>query len=168
MVAPEPNTALPLSEAAARLGITPDALRMRLRRGTAQGFKRGGRLFVYPDGETNAASERPSDRFGTEPADRRTGSTPRGSGRAAPRDDLGVVVEFQKIELDRVLRENERLNRRVEELLEELRHLREVQQREQILRQQDQTLRAQAQTLLEQMVGQMAGRLTLPAAPPKG
>lgn len=160
MSATEQGTALPLSEAAARFGITPDALRMRLRRGKVRGFKRDGRLFVYADAQANAASEPPDDRFGSEDG---PGPGPSQGGLAAARPardrDLGVVVEFQKVELDRVLRENERLNRRVDELLEELRHLREVQQREQILRQQDQTLRAQAQNILEQLVG----RLGLPA-----
>jgi hypothetical protein len=38
--------ALPLSEAAQKLGITPDALRMRWRRGKIGGFKRGRRVFI--------------------------------------------------------------------------------------------------------------------------
>ena len=37
---------LPLAVAAARLGIRPDALRMRINRGKIKGFKRGGRLFA--------------------------------------------------------------------------------------------------------------------------
>jgi len=166
MASTEPNTALPLNEVAERLGITPDALRMRLRRGKVRGFKRGGRLFVYLDDLTNAASEQGHGRFGTDAAGRRDAPVGRRpAGRPAQRAELAVVVEFQKIELDRILRENERLNRRIEDLLEELRHLREVQQREQILRQQDQNLQAQAQNILERLVGRVS--LPAPQVPPE-
>ena len=71
---------------------------------------------------------------------------------------MPLVIEFQKVELSRLLRDNTRLNRRLDQMMEELRHLREMQQREQVLRQQDQTLRQRAQTLIE--------RLT--ATPPAG
>jgi len=166
MAESEQNTALPLNEAAARFGITPDALRMRLRRGKVRGFKRDRRLFVYLDDLANIASEQHNGRCGTEDrADRDASAGRRGVGRPAQRSELAVVIEFQKIELNRIVRENERLNRRVEELLEELRHLREIQQREQILRQQDQTLRAQGQNILEQLIARLG--LPAPAAPPE-
>ena len=42
-----------LAEAAVRLGISPDAARKRLERGTLHGEKRGGRwrVFLGPDAE---------------------------------------------------------------------------------------------------------------------
>ncbi|RMD62082.1 MAG: hypothetical protein D6826_08280 [Alphaproteobacteria bacterium] len=64
---------------------------------------------------------------------------------------LDVVVEFQKVELDRLVHENERLNRRLDEQFAEMRHLRELLQREQVLRQQEQSLRQQLQEILEHL-----------------
>lgn len=43
--------AVALGDAAHRLGVTTDALRMRFRRGKIEGFRRDGRIFVFlPDG----------------------------------------------------------------------------------------------------------------------
>ena len=43
----DPETdAVPLAEAARRLGTTTDALRMRFRRGKIEGFRRAGRIFL--------------------------------------------------------------------------------------------------------------------------
>ncbi len=55
---------LTLVQAAAHLGITPNALRMRYRRGKVRGFKRGGRLFIELDDRTDRAeqTEQPSER----------------------------------------------------------------------------------------------------------
>ena len=53
--------------------------------------------------------------------------------------DLEVVVELQKAELDRLLRENAKLHERVIQLLS-------MQEREQILRQQMQTMLGHAST----------------------
>ena len=47
--------------------------------------------------------------------------------------DLNVVVELQRAELDRLLRENARLNERIQQLIG-------MQEREQVLRQQMQTM----------------------------
>jgi hypothetical protein len=168
--------ALPLAEAAARLKISTDALRMRINRGKVRGFKKGGRLYAVldeaPDQDQRTAhadteqtdsdrSEQARDRSPSfsdpdEPLDR----DPSSNGAAAPEPDeppLPLVVEFQKIELSRLLRDNSRLNKRVDQFMEELRHLREMQQREQVLRQQDQTLWQQTQAMIE--------RLTAPPAP---
>lgn len=163
--------ALPLAQAAARLGLTPDALRMRLRRGTARGFKREGRLFVYLSeraGEraepARASAERPrsdSERSESAGAARAQRETETGPGGVRG-ESLSVVIEFQKIELSRVLRENRQLNQRVDQLLEELKHLRQMQQREQVLRQQEQVLRERLQGLLDRL----AERLALPAPAP--
>lgn len=69
---------------------------------------------------------------------------------------LSVVVEFQKVELDRLLKDNRRLNERLDHLGEEARHFREMQQREQILRQQEQKLREQAQAILDRLTQRLA------------
>ena len=161
---------LPLVQAASRLGISPDALRMRINRGKIKGYKRGGRLFAVLDGAPNpgqgtvsGASEHSahsqSEQANQDPAPLQSPGD--GSGRAAPNQrsatqipeelSLPLVVEFQKVELTRLLRDNARLNQRFDQLMEELRHLREMQQREQVLRQQDQVLRQRAQTLIERL-----------------
>jgi hypothetical protein len=180
-----PN-ALPLALAAARLGISPDALRMRINRGRIKGFKQGGRLFAVLDGApgqgqrtTPAATEQPgpgqSEHAGERPASARSrgggpgpGDSGGGSAAAEPGEpSLPLVVEFQKVELSRLLRDNSRLNQRFDQLMEELRHLREMQQREQVLRQQDQALRQQDQALRQQAQA-LIERLSAPpvSAPP--
>ncbi len=170
------SDALPLAAAAARLGISSDALRMRINRGKIRGFKRGGRLFVVLEEAPNPAQrtahagteQTPPGRF--EQARERPASVrSRGEGpsqgesrrrAAAPEPgepSLPLVVEFQKVELSRLLRDNARLNQRLDQLMDELRHLREMQQREQVLRQQDQAQRQRTQALIE--------RLTVPPVP---
>ncbi len=156
------SVVLPLAAAAARLGISPDALRMRIRRGRVRGFKRGGRLFVAFAEDPNASvrsateqSEQPGpDRF----ASAATGAEARPDAGAGgpPAQALPVIVEFQKLELDRLLRDNTRLNHRLDQLIDELVHLREMQQREQVLRQQDQALRQQIQTTLDRLSARLA------------
>lgn len=151
--------ALPLAEAAVRLGISAEVLRLRLERGEARGFKRDGTSFVYVN---DFAAER---RFGGAPEGQISSPPPGTSlGQAddAPVDGtLPVVVEFQKLELTRLLRENERLNTRLDQLFDEIRHLRDMQQREQVLRQQEQTLRRQNQETLDRLTSR-------PALPPPG
>ncbi len=163
MIATEQHAsdALPLAMAAARLGIRPDALRMRINRGKIKGFKRGGRLFAVleaaPDQAqriANTKTEQPSFDQSEQGDDVRD----RGAALKPGAPSMPLVIEFQKVELSRLLRDNTRLNHRLDQMMEELRHLREMQQREQVLRQQDQTLRQRAQTLIE--------RLT--ATPPAG
>ena len=95
------RTAVPLSEAAARLGISPNALRMRVARGRAQGIRRDGRLYILMD-ETSQ----------TAPA----GTTPDTSV-----DEVDTVLELQRTELNRLLTENRRLSERLDNLLELLR-----------------------------------------------
>ncbi len=170
------SDALPLALAAARLGISPDALRMRINRGKIKGFKRSGRLFAVlgeapnqAQGTAQAGTEQTTpDRF-ERTRDRpatfrgakqgRDRAKPRGQS-TAPKNDappLPLVVEFQKVELSRLLRDNSRLNQRLDQLIDELRHLREMQQREQVLRQQEQALRQRTQAWIE--------RLTAPPVP---
>lgn len=51
-------TSMALGEAARRLGVTTDALRMRFRRGKIEGFRRNGRIFVFlPDGVTGQGEQ---------------------------------------------------------------------------------------------------------------
>lgn len=55
---------MPLSEAASRLGISPEALRKRLKRGTADGFRDNRQrwmVYVDPDASTNRQDNRPDD-----------------------------------------------------------------------------------------------------------
>ena len=137
--------ALPLAEAAVRLGISAEVLRLRLDRGEARGFDRDGTSFVYVnDLSDGLAAER---RFGGAATDLSRGQTDRMPADGA----LPVVVEFQKLELTRLLRENERLNTRLDQLFDEIRHLRDMQQREQVLRQQEQVLRRQGQETLDRL-----------------
>ena len=91
-----------------------------------------------------------------------------------PEPPLPLVVEFQKVELSRLLRDNARLNQRFDRLMEELRHLREMQQREQVLRQRDQALRQQIQDLLGRLspgdpaLERLAAAAPVPEAPAAG
>ncbi len=59
--------------------------------------------------------------------------------------DLGYVVQFQSIELGRLVRDNKRLNERIDHLLDDIRALRELQHREQKLREREQSLREKDQ-----------------------
>lgn len=52
-----PPAAMPLGEAAARLGLTPDAIRKRLDRGLIRGFKSAGRWYVYLEAGGEPAGE---------------------------------------------------------------------------------------------------------------
>jgi len=61
MTGPETD-AVPLAEAARRLGTTTDALRMRFRRGKIEGFRRAGRIFLrLPPGAGGGAEQREQD-----------------------------------------------------------------------------------------------------------
>ena len=113
-VSKQNRTALRLADAAARLGITPNALRMRFRRGKADGFRRDGRIFIYL-----ANTEQPTEQ--------RTEQTEQGSELSE--QTLDAIIELQRVELNRLLTENNRLNNRVDDLVQ-------IQQREQVLRQQ--------------------------------
>ncbi len=91
------RTALPLSDAAARLGISANALRMRIARGRAEGVRREGRLYVYVDAPADMpAAERAHDDASVE---------------------IDTVLELQKTELNRLLAENRRLNERLDNLV---------------------------------------------------
>ena len=81
--------------------------------------------------------------------------------------DLATVVEIQAVELDRLLSDNKRLNRRIDYLIEEVGSLRKLQAREQDLRAKEQSLRerdhALHQEAQESMLGLMERAMILPA-----
>ncbi len=180
------SDALPLAAAAACLGISPDALRMRINRGKIRGFKKSGRLFAVLEeapkqaqrtthaateqttpGRFEQARERPSQVRSAGAGPSRGESSRRTAAPEPGEPALPLVVEFQKVELSRLLRDNSRLNRRFDQLMDELRHLREMQQREQVLRQQDQALRQRAQALIERLTAPpVAAPLPPESAPP--
>ncbi len=161
---------------------------MRIRRGKAEGFKRAGRLFVYPNEQPNApgrATVRTGEqtdlerRQASEPGSsqepfrdrnefaRAAGEDPGAGPGGAPEQAVPVIVEFQKVELTRLLRDNTRLNQRLDQLMDEIRHLHEMQQREQVLRQQDQALRQQTQGMIERLTERLSPPAT-PSGPPLG
>jgi len=138
--------AVPLAEAAIRLGLTSDALRMRIRRGKAKGFKRGRQVYVW----LREATPTPPPAAAPRPAARTAAVS------AGARDGLPLVVEIQKEEIGRLIQETERLNLRLDQHLEEARDLRQMLQREQVLRQQEQSLRHDVQRLLDRLIASPA------------
>tara|TARA_R110001592_G_scaffold9342_3_gene49699 strand:+ start:43 stop:576 length:534 start_codon:yes stop_codon:yes gene_type:complete len=131
------QNALTLVQAAERLGVKPAAVRMRWKRGKIRGFKQSGRVFVY----LNTAGER------TEHKDEQSPKQSEQSGE----QQNDVVIEFQRIELERIKQENQRLNDRVERMDERIDNLlashAQERDREQVLRQQ---LQNQIDRLTEQ------------------
>lgn len=150
--------ALPLAEAAARLGISTDALRMRVKRGKARGYKVARNVFVYMDGADAAPG--PTEQRPNRPAAAGRSKAPAAGGGAS--EPWAVLAESQKQEVARLVGEVERLNQRLDRQLDEARELRQMLQREQVLRQQEQTLRQELQDMLERLVERPA--LTGPAA----
>ncbi len=88
--------------------------RSKRRRGKADGFRREGRIFIYL-ADTEQATEQRTEQ--TEHVGELSEQT------------LDAIIELQRVELNRLLRENNRLNDRVDDLVQ-------IQQREQVLRQQ--------------------------------
>jgi DNA-binding Lrp family transcriptional regulator len=98
---------VPLADAAIRLGISPDAVRMRVRRGQLTGVRVGRTLLVYLDGPAAAATE-----LSEQTAEHRTNSeqrTERTSEQANSETEQGR--QFAAI-----VAERDWLRRRVEEL----------------------------------------------------
>ena len=147
------GTVLPLAEAAARLGLSRDALRMRIRRGKARGFKRGRQLFVWLE---DTAAEAPA-RAAEPQAVPDRGQSAKGRDRGRDREagpGWPLLVEQQRQEIARLIQETDRLNARLERHLEEAREMRQMLQREQVLRQQELALHRDVQALLRRLVGQ--------------
>jgi len=125
---------IPLVQAAAELGITPDALRMRYRRGKVRGYKRGSRLFIELDNRTEQTeqAEKPTE----QPTEQASGKNVAGNGQ-----EISKAFDF-------VVADNTRLNDRLDRLVQML-------EREQVLRQQ-------MQTQIEQLTDRLS--LPAPAA----
>ncbi len=119
------RTALPLSEAASRLGITPDAVRMRFRRGKIKGFRENKRIYIQFEQASEQRAEQ-SERYSEQQAEQSEQGLD-----ALSEQTLEVIVELQRTELTRILGDNERLNRRVDEMMD-------LQRRQQVLQQQTQ------------------------------
>jgi hypothetical protein len=144
--------AMPLAEAAARLGLSRDALRMRLRRGKARGFKQDGQLFVFLD--VGAGAVGGSASLGAGPRVRRGADKSAGTKPALGDQAWPALIEQQRAEVARLVRETERLNARLDQHREEVREMRQMLQREQILRQQELALRRDIQDLLQRVLAQ--------------
>lgn len=78
------------------------------------------------------------------------------TGRLLENDDNGVV-ELQATELDRLLRDNQRLNKRVDYLIEEVGGLRKLQSREHELREREHSLRERDHALRQETHHSMLG-----------
>jgi excisionase family DNA binding protein len=113
---------LTIQQAAVRLGISSDAVRMRFKRGRIRGYKKGGRIWIVLDNSSDMIE--------------------RSSGQSAPQDDgWTLAARLQTEQLERLKQDNERLNARIDQLMA-------VVEREQILRRQTQV---QLARLLERM-----------------
>jgi len=136
---------LTLGEAANVLGISQAAVRMRWKRQKLRGIKKNGRVFVYVVNPTEQAPEQSNERVheqGEQPVHTDAG-------------DTAVIIEFQRIELKRLVDDkkrlvddNERLHRRIDNLIET--HAKE-RDREQVLRQQ-----------LQNQVDRLTAQIALP------
>ncbi len=69
--------------------------------------------------------------------------------------DLAIVVEFQAIELRRLVKDNERLNKRVDRLIDEIGAFRDLQRQEINLRREDQQARTKVQESLNAMLAKV-------------
>ena len=116
----ENRTALPLAEAAQRLGISVDALRKRWKRGKIEGRRNeDGRVFIYLDAGGQASGQASGQ-----------------EGGQMSNETLDVIIELQSTELTRLLAENHRLVTETSQLNGRLDGMMELQKREQVLRQQ--------------------------------
>lgn len=107
------TTALPLDQAAAKLGLTTDDLHEQWRSGKIPGFSRDGQVFICLTERAAAGSSR---------------SAP-DAAASVDQGGLSTIVDMQREELDRLRGEVDRLNERTDFLLK-------MQEREQVLRQQ--------------------------------
>ena len=144
--------ALTLVQAAERLGVKPATVRMRWKRGKLEGFKKGGRVYVYLTKQANKQGEHVEQK-------REQGEQEREQVREEIAAYDEATIEMQRLELDRVLRENERLNERMERMDARIDGLlashAQERDREQVLRQQ-----------LQNQLDVLTERLALPAPEP--
>ena len=112
-----------LAEAAVRLGISPDAARKRLERGTLRGEKRGGRwrVALEPDARTDTRSDATDD--ATPDADRTPADAVPDTLPAAAReliDALQAEVTYLRQTLDTEIEARRRADHLVAGLMERL------------------------------------------------
>jgi excisionase family DNA binding protein len=116
------QTDLTIQQAAVRLGVSSDAVRMRFKRGRIKGYKKGGRIWIVLDNSSDI--------------------TEHSLDHEAPQDDgWTLAARLQTEQLERLKQDNERLNARIDQLMA-------IVEREQILRRQTQV---QLARLLERM-----------------
>jgi hypothetical protein len=101
---------LELEAAAKRLGISVDEVKTRFRTGDFRGFVQAGRLYIYV----------PEERHDTADTD--------DPPQLDPHEEQATVVEFQKIEINRLIKANKDLKQEKDRLYRLL-------EREQVLRQ---------------------------------
>ena len=106
------NGPLTLVQAAAQLGLSPAAVRMRYRRKKLKGFQKDGRLFILLSGEGEQGGEQGPNR-----------------GEPPLRGTDTALFSTEAPEVARLVAENATLNRRLDSVLQLL-------EREQVLRQQ--------------------------------
>jgi plasmid maintenance system antidote protein VapI len=145
------QSALTLAEAAQALGITEAAVRMRWKRGKLQGFKQGGRIRVYvAEPDASAPAQRPEQPG--EPVKSQTEHATEQTEQVTDRE-TATIIELQRTELTRLLRDNERLHTEVERQNTRLDTLLETHAQE---RDREQVLRQQLQNQVERLTAQLA------------
>jgi plasmid maintenance system antidote protein VapI len=145
------QSALTLAEAAQALGITEAAVRMRWKRGKLQGFKQDGRIRVYvTESAPPAPAQRPEQPG--EPVKSQTEQATEQTEQVTDRE-TATIIELQRTELTRLLRDNERLHSEVERQNTRLDTLLETHAQE---RDREQVLRQQLQNQVDRLTAQLA------------
>lgn len=123
------QTALTIVQAAERLKVNPATVRMRYKRGKLDGFKEGGRIYVYLNKQGKHTEQK---------GEHSPEQSEQQGEQASTFNEF--TIELQRTELNRVLKENERLNGRLERMEERVDGLlashAQERDREQVLRQQ--------------------------------
>ncbi len=143
------QTAVQLVQAAEQLGITPEALRMRVKRGKTEGFKRNGRWHVYVNTAPKQLSKPTEHRADADQTDA---------------TDFDRVAEAFAIDLRRQIRRLEVQNDTLQAEMRETRqqHVGQVRQ----MQESRDELERRLTTLMQQQQQQLADlneRLALPA-----
>ena len=141
------HSALTLAAAAQALGITESAVRMRWKRGKMEGFKRDGRIHVYVG---KAPEQRPEQ--SSEPVKSAREQVTEQTERFTD-TETATIVELQRTELTRLLRDNERLHSDAHRLNERIDTLLDTHAKE---RDREQVLRQQLQNQIERLSAQLA------------
>jgi|GEM_PF-2276387 len=143
---------LTVDAAAARLGLSPNAVRGRIKRGTLPAIRRNSRVFVVLPRGAAGAAHRPAHRPTNHPTNR--GANPAASPAASPVADsspdptlerLGRLAEGRKRQVAALRDERDRLARQVD--------------RQQRLLEREQGLRARLQDQLDRLSQGLAAAL---------